>query len=202
MFNMRWNITEEDGMILENAKKIGARKRILESAFHILQEKKDPDAVTVREVAARAEVGIGLINYHFESKDKMLMEAAGNAMSKAAKQWKELEGDDSIDPKETLFQMLSQLSDMGSEYIYLTKMAARFELVEGEVGTPLFILPYVKRITGFEDLKARLIAFALMSAFQSAVLRPEAFEAYTGFRIQDKKERDEIISQLINACLK
>ncbi|MDF2615193.1 MAG: TetR-family transcriptional regulator [Clostridia bacterium] len=189
------------GITLKNEKKLDARTRILESAWNILQEKKDPNAVTVRDIAARAEVGIGLINYHFESKDKMLMEASGNAMKMAAAVWQDLADNEETDPKEGLFQMLTQLSDMGSDYEYLIKMAARSELLEGEVSTPLFILPYVKRITGLEDTEARLAAFALIAAIQSAVLRTDVFEGYSGYNIQDKKERDKMIAKLIEVCL-
>ena len=190
-----------DGMNLENTKKGEARARILESAWNILQEKKDANAVTVREVATRAEVGIGLINYHFESKDKMLMEAAGNAMKIAAMKWEEVEKDNTLYPKESLFQMLTQLSDMGSEHEYLIRMAARLELTEGEIGTPLFILPYVKRITGFEDTQAKLVAFVLITAIQSAVLRIDAFGRYTGYNIRNKDDRDKMIAKLIDICL-
>jgi len=190
-----------EGITLKNEKKLGARNRILESAWNILQEKKDPNAVTVRDIAAQADVGIGLINYHFESKDKMLMEAAGNAMKMVALVWKDLAENEETDPKEALFQMLTQLSDMGSDYEYLIKMAARFELLEGEISTPLFILPYVKRITGLDDTGAKLAAFALVAAIQSAVLRINTFGEYSGYNIQEKKERDKMIARLIEVCL-
>jgi AcrR family transcriptional regulator len=190
-----------DGMNLENTKKGEARARILESAWNILQEKKDANAVTVREVATRAEVGIGLINYHFESKDKMLMEAAGNAMKIAAMKWEEVEKDNTLHPKESLFQMLTQLSDMGSEHEYLIKMAAKLELIDGEIGTPLYILPYVKRIKGFDDTQAKLAAFVLITAIQSAVLRMDAFGQYTGYHIKNKDDRDKMIAKLIDICL-
>ena len=186
---------------VRNEKKLGARDRILESAWNILREKKDPNAVTVRDIAARANVGIGLINYHFKSKDKMFMEAAGNAMKMTAEAWKSLEENKEIDPRESLLQMLTQLCDMGSEHKYLTKMAARSELLEGDVSTPLFILPYVKRITGLDDTAAKLTAFALITAIQSALLRIHAFGEYSGYNIQDKKERDLMIANLIEICL-
>jgi AcrR family transcriptional regulator len=202
MFNINQNkIIQMDGIVLKNEKKREARVRILESAWDILQEKKDANAVTVREVAARAEVGIGLINYHFDSKDKMLMEAAGNAMEIAAMKWEEFEKENTLDPKEGLFQMLTQLSDMGSEHEYLIKMAAKLELIDGEIGTPLFILPYVKRITGFEDTQAKLAAFVLITAIQSAVLRIDAFGQYTGYNIKNKNDRDKMIAKLIEICL-
>jgi TetR/AcrR family transcriptional regulator, regulator of cefoperazone and chloramphenicol sensitivity len=196
-----FTILQKDVVTLEQEKKQAARIRILEAALLILHEKKNPEAVTIRDIAEKADVGIGLINYHFKSKDRLLMEAIGSEMAMAADLWQSMAENDEEDPRENLFKMLVQLSDMGAEQMYLLKMAASFELLEGEVNTPHFIVPFVKRITGYDDLDARLVAFSLISALQSAALRQEAFKNYSGYSMEDKHERDELVYRLIDACL-
>ena len=62
------------------ADELDPRERILQAAIAILGEEADPESITVRQIAARAEVGTGLINYHFGSKDALLNEAIGTLM--------------------------------------------------------------------------------------------------------------------------
>jgi AcrR family transcriptional regulator len=176
-----------------------ARHRILETAYKLLMEVKDPDKVTVREVAGRAEVGIGLINYHFTSKDMMLMEAVGSALAEVATRWREQATDESQDPRQQLRQMLYELTEMGAEHPYLIKLAARFELTEGSINTPRFILPYVLRMMGHDEHIARLIAFSIISNIQSASIRNEAFREYSGFNLFLRKDRQCYIDLLIDS---
>lgn len=45
-----------------------ARERIISSAIEILYEVSDIEKITVRQIAERANVGIGTINYHLIQK--------------------------------------------------------------------------------------------------------------------------------------
>ena len=58
-----------------------ARERIISSAIEILYEVSDIEKITVRQIAERANVGIGTINYHFNSKDNLLSFAIGEVMA-------------------------------------------------------------------------------------------------------------------------
>jgi len=179
-----------------------SRERIVLAAWELLQEAQDASAVTVRRVAERAGVGIGLINYHFTSKDLLLMEAAAQAMAQRAENWIAATKKPGKDAMSTLKQMLTDLTDMGSEHTYLMLMAARMELAGGEVTSPLYILPLVQQITGLDDVAARLVAFSLISALQSAVLRTGPFRDFTGFDLSEKGGRDSAISCLVDAVLR
>ena len=179
-----------------------ARQRILETAYELLNEVKDPDKVTVREIARRAEVGVGLINYHFTSKDMMLMEAVGSALAEVAIRWREAAGDTSLDPLTQLKKMLYELTEMGAEHPHLIRLAARFELTEGAINTPRFILPYILRILGDNEQAARLMAFSLISNIQSASIRYEAFREYTGFDLYLRQDRERYIELLIESHLR
>lgn len=46
-----------------------ARERIIEVTLNILDEVDDIEKVTVWQIVERANVGVGLINYHFKTKD-------------------------------------------------------------------------------------------------------------------------------------
>ena len=49
------------------------KEAIIQSTIDLIHEKGEQmDGITVREIAQRANVGLGLINYYFESKDKLI----------------------------------------------------------------------------------------------------------------------------------
>lgn len=46
---------------------------IIQAAIDLINEKGERmDDITVREICKKANVGLGLVNYHFENKDKLI----------------------------------------------------------------------------------------------------------------------------------
>ena len=48
------------------------RQRILHSAVELLREARDADSVSIRAIAERADVSVGMANYHFGTKDNLI----------------------------------------------------------------------------------------------------------------------------------
>lgn len=177
------------------------RERILTEAYKLLLELKDPNKVTVREVAKRACVGVGLINYHFKSKDSMLMEALGLALKSVAERWRDDETLATTDPKNGLKRMLIELMEMGADQLYFIQLAAKYELTEGLINTPLYLLPYIMNLTGLDERRSKLLAFSMICAIQSASLRQEAFRHYLGYDLARAEDRGHFIDFLIDSHL-
>ena len=50
-----------------------SKETIMEAAISLIEEKGDClEEITMREISKRAGVGLGLINYHFENKEKLI----------------------------------------------------------------------------------------------------------------------------------
>lgn len=65
-------------------KDVAADERIIRTAMEILVEEEEPERITVRQIAQRAGVAVGAINYHFQSKEDLLSEAVGRIFDDAA----------------------------------------------------------------------------------------------------------------------
>lgn len=71
------------------------RKRIIEAALHVIAD-SGMAACTHRSVAARADVPLGSMTYHFDSREALLEEAFGLLASYMLDKWQaQLEGMDS-----------------------------------------------------------------------------------------------------------
>lgn len=187
------------------------RERILKAAIELLKEHSDSKNITMKAIAERSGVGVGLINYHFKSKDRLFMEAVGKMLAFKALQWrahaealndlqliKPLDKEALVNYAEKqLKQMLTDLMDLGAEHMKLVQLAAAFELMEGHFNSPEFILPYIKVITGQTDAVSQLTAINLMSGIQTATVRQVIFKAYTGFDLTTNEGRSAYIETLI-----
>lgn len=59
------------------------REKIIEVTTELIIESQgDLSQVTARKIANRAEVGLGLIHYHFESKDQLITECVQRIINK------------------------------------------------------------------------------------------------------------------------
>ncbi len=48
----------------------GIKEKIIHATIELIKKHGDISKITVRDIAANAGVGIGLINYHFQTKDE------------------------------------------------------------------------------------------------------------------------------------
>ena len=178
------------------------KKRILQAAMELLNE-QEPQGITIRKIAERAGVGIGLINYHFQSKDNLFNEAVGGSMGAAATRWLNANEDEYPDPVLRLRSLLKETSTIGARFPTLLKIAVAYELQHGNFSVPQLIVPILREIFGpaKKEKELRLLAFQLVTALQVAAIRADAFQAYIGFDILDEAQRDRAIDILVESIL-
>lgn len=178
------------------------RQKLVEAAVALLQARRDPAKIGVRDIAEKAGVGLGVVNYHFGSKDALLGEAVGFLMMDNYRKRIEVLGQDNIEPREQLRRFLKENSAIGFEWPELTRAAMLFELTAGRHTVPALILPFLRRIYG--DRKSgqelALLAFALVATLQDGFLCGDNFSNFVGIPpyVEDRELRgvDVIMSLL------
>ena len=184
-------------------KKEETKKKIMEVTIDLLNSIENPDDITVRKIAEVAGIGVGLINYHYESRDNLIKEAISMKMESLAGIMEKLDGDLS-DPIEYLKAMLITMSDTAMKNRRLNKFSVEFDLLKGDFRICLYLLPVLRKI--YNDSKSetdlRLIAFQIIVAMQSVYLRYEAFHMLTGIDIEIKRERDNLINSIVDNLIK
>lgn len=180
-----------------------ARERIIEVTLNILDEVDDIDKVTVRQIAERANVGVGLINYHFKTKDNLLSIAIGEVMSNVIE---ELDYDNvyTLKPIEDLKSLLKKLCDIGLHYEKMLTFMLNQCISNGDMQAELSIVPMLRKIFGSEkdEMSLRTIALQIISPIQVAALSPESFQLYSGIDVKNKYQRDNFIDILVENIIR
>jgi TetR/AcrR family transcriptional regulator, regulator of cefoperazone and chloramphenicol sensitivity len=185
------------------SKKEETKKKIMEATIALLDSSENPDDITVRKIAEAAGIGVGLINYYYESRDNLIKEAVSMKMESVADIMEKLTGDLS-NPKEYLKEMLMTLSDTAMKNCRFNKFSIEYDLLKGDFRICLYLLPVLRKI--YKDKKTetdlRLIAFQIIITLQSVYLRQDAFHMLTGIDIEIKKERDKLMDDIIENLVK
>ncbi len=180
------------------------KDKLIKVAIEMLNKTDNPESITIRQIADRANVGVGLINYHFQSKDNLLYIALGESMSHLAENLKNIKESQVSDPVDKLKLMLTELSDLGSKHIKLITIAITYELQQGNFQTPLTLLPVLREIykDQRDEFELRIIALEIISTIQVASINPQKFQIYSGIDINSKPQRDKFIERIIKTTIK
>jgi AcrR family transcriptional regulator len=181
-----------------------ARNRILKATKEILDETDNIDQITVRQIAERANVGVGLINYHFKSKDNLLGTAVGDEMAKMAGGFLKTGGDPGADPVERLKTMLKELFQYGEKHKEFLKFTVTHSILKGDMQAQLTLVPLLRDIFGDQkdEIDLRIIAMQILLPLQVTALSPQAFHFYSGIDLFDETLRNKFIDTLIDNLIK
>jgi AcrR family transcriptional regulator len=177
-----------------------AKQRILTATMGLLQEMENVEDITVRQLAERAQVGIGSINYHFRSKDVLLNEAVGQLMGDQAARWYQTMNGSDMGAAERLKMLLKDTASIAFRYPKLSRISISHAMLQGNMEPEQLILPLLRAIFGKskDELEIRLIAFQLIIATQMIFLRADAFRLYAGVNIFDEEQRNNMIELLVD----
>jgi AcrR family transcriptional regulator len=182
--------------------KIDIREKIINATIELLEEHNDAGPLTMRLIAEKAGVGLGLINYHFKTREALINDAIGEMMFHAVKPHLAIPSSIDGDPKAAIRAIFRATSDIGMRYS-LGRFAVQFALLQGNMEVPALIVPLVRQYYGKrkDDLEIRLIAFSMVTTMQVAYIRSDAFRLYAGVDIQNEVQRNELIDQIIDQYL-
>ncbi len=181
------------------------KERILDAATALIQQHGHAESVTMRDIAAGAGVGVGLINYHFQTKERLLAVCIQRIISRV------------IDGFDALYQGLSGMPPLGklkhlacstASFLAAQPGLSRTSILTDMQGpaagdnttqTLSVYLPVVREVcpdAPDEEVFRKLHTF--VSAVQTAFLRRDVLKASGQLDYGDKQKRDAFIGALID----
>jgi len=192
-----------------NEKHDNNREAILRETIALIEERDGQvQEITVREICRRANVGLGLINYHFGNKDKLIEQCVEYMVSGIVDNFRAIrERTEGFEPLEKL----EYLGNMTLTFLFnhyaiskisiLTDMRAPKE-DDNTIRTYRAYLPLVAACRpDWDEAAVRRKTFCLIAVMQQTVLRYEAILHTQGIDLMKEDERRRFHRQMLHDIL-
>jgi AcrR family transcriptional regulator len=178
-----------------------AKERIFQAATALVIEGKTEQQITTREIAAKADVNLALVNYYYQSKENLLSQVVGVMMGdiiESSARSGYMDGD----AQTRLRSMLLITADAAFKYHNICKIAISLELKTGCRNSCALVMPLLREIlTDCDESDISIVAIQLMIPFHHIVMNPELYGKYLDTDFFDEKKREQTINQMIDCIL-
>lgn len=179
-----------------------AREKIIKATIELIEESAgNIDEITTRTIAEKAGVGIGLINYHFQTKENLVELCVQQIIRNVISQFKPKAGQE-LKGVELLAGVVKMVADFLAENPAVSQIS-----ILGDYKSPKMLDNTMKTVKGFcsslkeyddSDRDKTLLMFVLASVLQAMFLRRDMSGELFGYEFQDKSQRDSFIDFIIH----
>ncbi len=165
----------------------------------ILQYDGDINRITARMIAGQADIALGLINYHFGSKEKLIAECVQRIIGKVVSSFQMTQTFET--DKERLRAWATSVFDFLYEHSAMSHISILEDFQNyttrcNSVLTQRGFLFALKNDVADED--RAILAFTLLSAMQTAFLGNETVKLLLGYDFSRPEERAAYIKKLVD----
>ena len=169
------------------------------------------EKVTIRDIAGRSGVSVGLIHYHFGNKDSLITACVQRIIGGVVTSFRPDMGvGEGLPPLEAGKARLIKAAQEVFEFMLAHKSITRISVLGdyqdyGDAANSHYSLEGFSHIIGDaiqDEQEKRRIAFALICAMQVSFLRCCVDPHFLGHDLSQKPERDAHIAELVNQLMK
>lgn len=184
--------------------KADIRRKIIDATIGLMKEHGDISLITMRDIAARAGTGAGLINYHFQTKENLISVCSLEMIGSALAQMQAMSQAMQMTAVERLFQLSKGIAEFmamneGIARVSITSDITSPKASDNTAQLAWMLLPLVKEICGpgKSDTELMLMLHAFISAIESAFLRRDVLAKTIGFNFARQEQREKFIRDCI-----
>lgn len=166
-----------------------------------------PESITARAIAQRSNVALGLINYHFGSKDNLLAECSNKMINDLLSSMKpglmKAENDGLTDR-----ERLTGYAKQTFEYLFANRAIVKMSILSdfrsygADTNSALTQRGFQMALRGdITEKSKQLIAFGLASSMQTAFLAADESKKITGYDLNTKRGRGSFIEDTVNMLM-
>ncbi len=169
----------------------------------IMESKGNAENITTRAIAEKANIGVGLVNYHFQTKENLVEICIQRIIKNVISSFKR---DRAANEQQHGMTQLKNTAMSVADFLIENPEVSRISIL-GDNKNPKIDDNTMNTVKGFSHSSGgsgapegrELIAlFALTSTMQSMFLRKDICSEIFGFDMDDKCKRDIFISELIH----
>lgn len=186
-------------MLLEKSEL--TKEKILEQTISLIKENDgDTNRITIRKIAERSEVGVGLINHYFESKEKLIECCVQRIINGVIFSFKP-----DVCESLTRVDRIKLIAKLVMDFLMSNQQISRISIL-GDMSNPKELDNTTRTVLGFarsgisekpsdEDIHE---AFIFTSILQESFLRRDLLKKSMNVDFYEKKERDLYIDRIID----
>lgn len=186
-----------------------SKEAIINATIELIKEKgKDIEAITMREISKKADVGLGLINYYFLNKERLIDVCVERIINEIIDKFAVIE-EQTKDC--TPYEKLERLGNMTLDFLFDHHAVSKISILT-DMRTPkendnthrtyLAFLPLVAEcLPQFDDDKIKRMTYCLITTMQQAFLRQEIIFISQGINLKDAEERRQYHRQMLKDIL-
>lgn len=185
------------------------KEKIIKATITLIEEKGEQiNSITVREICKKADVGLGLVNYYFENKDKLISCCVEKIINGTIEKFALIrEQTKNFTP----FEKLDYLGNMTLDFLFDHYAVSKISILT-DMQTPKendnthrtysAYLPLVSTCRPeWDERKVKRMTYCLITAMQQAFLRNEIILLTQGVDLRNKTERKQYHKQLLQDIL-
>lgn len=180
-----------------------AKERLIDVTIKMICQGKKPSEITVKDITEKAEVGNGMVNYHFQSKDNLIRLAVKKVMNCATKLLGEkIKSEENEQPIERLTIILKEVVNFIANNSEISKIAILDDLENNQAVAHLLSSEEsynkcLKDLYGDNLHKLSIKNYLIAGYINYIFLKAEKIKNETGFDFYNKEEREKAIETLV-----
>ena len=181
-------------------KNANIKNRIMEATTELIEQHNgNIKVITARMIAAKADVGLGLINYHFGSKEKLITECVQRIIGGVVAGFR-VEQEFQTD-KERLAAWATYVFDFLFEHFAISRVSILGDLQDytGNCNSVLTQQGFLLSLKdGISNKDKAMFVFILTAAMQAAFLGNETVKQLLGYDFTKNEDRAAYIGKLVD----
>lgn len=182
------------------------KEQLINATIQLLSSHRDVSSITAREIVAKANVNLAMINYYFKSKEELINISIKKFLKRHMDEYKATHDTKNLAPKQQLREILIAFFDFIGEHSQFIKISVPYILIQEEIVYPFEILPLIKahyenQNNKKTEVEYRTIAYQITSFIQLLFLRSNAFFKYSGIDILNVEQRNGLIDFQLDLLL-
>lgn len=186
-----------------------SREAIIQTTIDLIEERGERlNTITVREISRSAGVGLGLVNYYFENKDKLIAVCVERIVNGIVDRFTAIrEQTDGLSPVEKLERLGNMTLDFLFEHRAVSKISMLTDMqspAEND-NTQKTYSAYLSLVSAcrpdWDEERVKRKTFCLITAMQQAFLRSDVILISQGVDLRNKTERRRFHRQILQDVL-
>lgn len=184
---------------------IETREKIMTAAIALIEQYGDTAKITVRDIAAKAGVNLGLINYHFQTKENLINQCVQRIINVVISKFEPLYKSLEMKPLDKLRHLVKSTAAFLAVKPGISRISIVNDLISGNPGdnssqTGRAYFPVIKEVCweGKTDREVAVLLHILISTIQIAFLRKDVIRETMAMDFFDTQQRDAFVDLIID----